>query len=327
MANYNVLLFEPVHQCGQDHLTQNGCNILWAEGFEPDQIISSIKEADAILARARGIMDGPAMDCAPRLKVIGRHGIGVDNIDVEAATERGIHVVNTPGAPVEAVAEYVAMSLIALPRKIGQADPATRAGDWELRNRVHAPELLGKTLGIVGFGRIGRRIAEICSLGFRMNVIYSDAYPAPEEEEKRLNVQRVEFNDLLKNADYISLNVPLLESTHHLINAEALSRMQSHAILVNCSRGPVVDETALATALKSNQIGGAIIDVFEQEPPASDNPLFELDNVLLSPHYSGHSTESTQKMAMVAADIVRVLNGQRPDFPVNAPSEPRQVLS
>lgn len=327
MANYNVLLFEPVHQCGQDHLIQNGCNILWAEGFEPGQIISSIKDVDAILARARGTIDGPVMDGAPRLKVIGRHGIGVDNIDIEAATERGIQVVNTPGAPVEAVAEYVAMSLIALPRKIGQANTATRTGDWEFRNRVHAPELLGKTLGIVGFGRIGRRIAEICSLGFRMNVIYSDAYPAPEGEEKRLKVQRVEFNDLLEKSDYISLNVPLLDSTHHLINAEALAHVQPHAILVNCSRGPVVDETALATALENGQIGGAIIDVFEQEPPASDNPLFGLDNVLLSPHYSGHSTESTQKMAMVAADIVRVLNGQRPEFPVNDPSEPRQVLT
>ena len=215
---------------------------------------------------------------------------------------------------------------MALPRKIGQADTATRNGDWEFRNRVHAPELHGKTLGIVGFGRIGRRLAEICSLGFRMNVIYSDAYPAPEEEEKRLDVQRVEFNDLLTASDYISLHVPLLDSTHHLINAEALARLQPHALLVNCSRGPVVDETALAAALKSNRMGGAIIDVFEREPPASDNPLFELDNVLLSPHYSGHSTESIQKMAMVASDIVRVLNGQKPQGPVNDPSEPRQLL-
>ena len=114
MAKFNILLFEPVHPCGQDHLLKNDCDILWAKGFEPDQIIASVKHADGILARARGIIDGPVMDRAPRLKVIGRHGIGVDNIDVDAATERGIYVVNTPGAPVEAVAEYIAMSFIAL---------------------------------------------------------------------------------------------------------------------------------------------------------------------------------------------------------------------
>ena len=283
--------------------------------------------AHGILARARGLIDGPVMDCAPNLKVVGRHGIGVDNVDIETATKRGIHVVNTPGAPVEAVAEYVAMSFMALPRLVGQADSATRFGDWEFRNRVHAPEVLGKTLGIVGFGRIGRRIAEICSLGFRMNVIYADAFPTPPEEEQRLNVQRVELNDLLGRSDYISLNVPLLEDTYHLINADTLARMKPHAILANCSRGPVIDEDALALALKNNQIGGAIIDVFEEEPPAPNNPLFELDNVLLSPHYSGNSAESTQKMAMVASDIVRVLNGQKPDFPVNNPPTPRQVLT
>ncbi len=319
MAKFNILLFEPVHPCGQDHLLKNDCEILWAKGFEPDQIIASVKDADGILARARGIIDGPVMDRAPRLKVIGRHGIGVDNIDVDAATERGIYVVNTPGAPVEAVAEYIAMSFIALPRKIGQADTATRSGDWALRDRVHAPELIGKTLGIIGFGRIGRRLAEICALGFRMNVIYTDEFPASSEEENRLNVRRVELDDLLSTSDYISLNVPLLDSTHHLINADTLARMQPHAIIANCSRGPVIDEQALVTALKNKQIGGAIIDVFESEPATPDNPLCELDNVLLSPHYSGHSAESIQKMAMVAVDIVRVLNGQKPEFPVNGP--------
>ncbi len=319
MAKFKVLLFESVHPCGRDHLLKNDCDIIWAKGFEPAQIIASVKDADGILARARGTINGPVMDRAPRLKVIGRHGIGVDNIDVEAATERGIYVVNTPAAPVEAVAEYVVMAFIALPRKIGQADAATRSGDWAFRDRVHAPELLGKTLGIVGFGRIGRRIAEICSLGFGMTVIYADEFPASSKEEDRLNARRVAFDDLLSASDYISLNVPLLDSTHHLIDAEALARMRSHAILANSSRGPVVDEKALATALRNNRIGGAIIDVFEREPAALDNPLLALDNVLLSPHYSGHSLESIQKMAMVASDIARVLNGQKPEFPVNDP--------
>ena len=326
MGKFNVLLFEPVHQCGLDHLKKNDCNILWSEGFETKQILAAVVNADAILARAQGSINGEIMDGAPKLKVIGRHGIGVDNIDVPAASLHGIHVVNTPQAPVEAVAEYVVMSLIALPRRLSQADRATRTGDWGFRNRVHAPELLNKTLGIIGFGRIGRRIAEICALGFGMQVVYADAFPAPLEEEKRLRVHRIEINELLSISDYISLNVPLLDNTYHLLNKDAFARMKSNAIVVNCSRGPVIDETALLEALQSGQIAGAVIDVFEQEPVAINNPLLTLDNVLVSPHYSGHSQESAQKMAMVAADIVRVLNGHKPECPVNTPPTPRQVV-
>ena len=327
MTKHKVLLFEPIHQCGLDHLSENKCDITWASGFEPHQILESIADVDAILARAQGTITGAIMDGAPKLKVIGRHGIGVDNIDVPAATERGIHVVNTPQAPAEAVAEFVVMAILALPRRIIQADKATRTGDWGVRNKVHAPEVLGKTLGIVGFGRIGRRIAEICALGFGMTVLYTDAIAAPPDEEKRLRARRVELGELLSGADYISLNVPLLDSTHHLIGKDAFARMKPHAIVVNCSRGPVIDEKALVEALKNGRIAGAAIDVFEREPVSPDNPLLALDNVLLSPHYSGHSQESTQKMAMVAADIVRVLNGHKPECPVNQPPHPRQPIA
>ena len=320
MAKYNILLFEPVHPCGQDHLLKNDCEILWANGFEPDQIIASVKDADGILARARGFIDGPVMDRAPRLKVIGRHGIGVDNIDVDAATERGIYVVNTPGAPVEAgrrIYRHVLHCLAAQNWSCRCRDPLWRLGTSRPRTRPRITrQNPGQLSDLVALAVASRKF---CSLGFRMNVIYTDEFPAPAEEENRLNVRRVELDDLLSNSDYISLNVPLLDSTHHLINADTLARMQPHAIIANCSRGPVIDEQALVTALRNKQIGGAIIDVFEQEPATPDNPLCELDNVLLSPHYSGHSAESIQKMAMVAADIVRVLNGQKPEFPVNGP--------
>jgi D-3-phosphoglycerate dehydrogenase / 2-oxoglutarate reductase len=327
VPQFKVLLIEPVHQKGLDYLKENGCEVIWTDGVKADQILASVSDVDAILARAQGTIDRAILEGAPVLKVIGRHGIGVDNIDVDAATELGIHVVNTPHAPVEAVAEYVVMSLIALPRRIGRADLATRQGNWGFRNEVHAPELLGKTLGIIGFGRIGRRIAEICSLGFGMTVQYADAFPASGEEERRLNVKRVEMSDLLSTSDYITLNVPLLESTHHLINPSTLAQMKPHAILVNCSRGPVVDENALYDALAHNQIGGAVLDVFEQEPISVDSPLLTLDNILLSPHYSGHSKESSEKMSMVAGDIVKILNGKKPAFPVNQPEKPRQPLS
>jgi D-3-phosphoglycerate dehydrogenase / 2-oxoglutarate reductase len=327
VADYKVLLFEPVHQKGLDHLAQNGCEVVYAEGFEPAQILEAVQDVDGILARAQGYIDGPVMDAGPRLKVVGRHGIGVDNVDVPAATERGVFVVNTPMAPGESVAEFVAMSMMALPRRIVQADRATRELDWGFRNRVHAPELLGKTLGIVGFGRIGRRIAEICGLGFRMKIIYADAYPADAAEEARLSATRVEMDELLTQSDFITLNVPLLDSTHHLIDAAALASMKSSAILVNCARGPVVDENALADALNNDVIAGAVIDVFEEEPAVSTNPLLTLDNVLLTPHCSGNSAESAENMSMVATDIVKVLKGTRPEFPVNEPPTPRQTVS
>ena len=327
MAKFKVLLFEPINKKGLDHLQENDAEIVYASGFEPAQICSSVGDVDAIIARAQGQIDGNVMDCAPRLKVVGRHGVGVDNIDVQAAGERGIFVVNTPLGPMEAVAEYVAMALVALPRQVVQADYAARHNDWEFRNRLHAPELPGKTLGIVGFGHIGRRTAEICRLGFGMEIVYSDVYAATPEEEARLGARRVELDELLAISDFVTLNVPLLDDTYHLMGADAFERMQPHAYLINCSRGPVVDEPALVDALQNGKIAGAVIDVYEKEPVSPDNPLFKFDNVLLSPHCSGHSIESAENLSMVAADIVRVLNGQKPEFPVITPSSPRQQVS
>ena len=326
VAKFKVLLFEPIHQVGLDYLAQNEAEVTYAAGFEPDQIVAAVGDVDAIIARAQGYIDGTVMDNAPRLKVVGRHGIGVDNIDVPAATDRGVFVLNTPGAPVEAVAEYIAMGMVAFTRHVVQSDHATRNGDWAYRNQSHGPELLGKTLGIVGFGRIGRRTAEICGLGFGMKILYADAISADPEEEKRLNARQVDLDELLATSDFISLNVPLLDSTHHLIDATAFSKMQPHACLVNCSRGPVIQENALIEALESQKIAGAVIDVYEQEPISPDNPLLKLKNVLLSPHCSGHSVEAAQKMSMVAEDILRVLNGQKPHNPVNHPADPRQPV-
>ena len=327
MATHKILLFEPVHQTGLDYLANNDCEVVYADGFEPDQIIDAVSDVDGILARAQGQIDGPVLDAGKRIRVVGRHGIGVDNVDVDAATERGVFVVNTPLAPAEAVAEFVVMGMIAQPKRLVQADRATREMDWTFRNRVFAPELLGKTVGIVGFGRIGRRIAEICGFGFGMDIVYSDAFAADEAEERRLSAERLPLDELLSRADFVTLNVPLLESTHHMIDEAALARMKSSAVLVNCARGPVVDEQALAAALQNDVIAGAVIDVFEEEPIRPDNPLIGLDNVLLTPHYSGQSAESAENMSMVAADILRVLRGEQPEFPVNSPPTPRQALS
>lgn len=327
MAKFKVLLTEPIHSQSMEFLKKNDTEIVFPLGIKPEQICGSVGDVDAIIVRGPVVrLDAKIMDHAPQLKVIGRTGVGVDNVDVSGATNRGIFVVYTPKGPVEAVAEYVAMALVALPRRILQADTAVRSGDWNFRNRERGPELLGKILGIVGFGRIGRRISEICSLGFRMRVMYSDPVPASVEEEKRLNAPKVHLDELISNSDFISITLPLLDSTYHLIGERELNMMQPHAYLINCSRGAVIDEPALINALQSRRIAGAVIDVFENEPVSGNNPLLKLDNVLLSPHCAGLSIESDQKISMVVVDIIRVLNGQKPEFPVNAPQMPRQPV-
>lgn len=324
MRKYKVLMFEPMHEAGVNHLKAHDAEVVTAPDTDEATIAKWAADADGIIARARGYFDGRVMDAAPRLRVIGRHGAGVDNIDVPAATERGIQVVNTPHAPSEAVAEYVAMALVAVTKRPLDADRCTRACDWAFRNRHVGPELLGKTLGIVGFGKIGRRIAEICGCGFRMRVLYADAFRAPEAEEKRLGATQVPLDRLLSEADFISLNVPLLAETRHMIDTREFGLMKPTAYLINAARGPVVAEAALVEALKSGRIAGAAIDVFEEEPVTPDNPLLKLDNVLLSPHNAGHSIEAAQNMSMVAADVIRVLNGETPEFPVNRPERPRK---
>ena len=324
MAKYKVLMFEPMHEAGVNHLKAHDAEVVTAPDTDAATVAKWAADADGIIARARGYFDGKVMDAGPRLRVIGRHGAVVDNIDVPAATQRGIQVVNTPHAPSEAVAEYVAMALVAVTKRPLDADRCTRACDWEFRNRLVGPELMGKTLGIVGFGRIGRRIAEICGCGFRMRVLYVDAIRAPEAEEQRLGATQVPLDQLLRESDFISMNVPLLPETRHMIGRRAFGLMKPTAYLINAARGPVVEETALVAALKGGRIAGAAIDVFEEEPVTPDNPLLKLDNVLLSPHNAGHSIEAAQNMSLVAADVIRVLNGEAPEFPVNRPEKPRK---
>ncbi|NLE76335.1 MAG: phosphoglycerate dehydrogenase [Chloroflexi bacterium] len=262
----------------------------------------------------RPFVDGETMDCAPGLKVIGRKGVGYDNIDVQAAHQRGIVVVNTPTAPLEPVAEMTLGLMIALARSFAGGDRITRAGRWDDRRTLIGPELRGKTLGIVGFGRIGQRVAELVQpLGMRL--LYYDVLPQMSCAE-RFGAQRVELPTLFRQADFITVHVPLTEGTHHLIGQDLLALMKPTAYFINIARGPVVDEQALFQALQAKRIAGAALDVLEQEPPAADNPLFTLENVLLTPHMGGLSKEGNQAMCMVVRDIVAVLEGRAPEFPV-----------
>jgi D-3-phosphoglycerate dehydrogenase len=316
-----VLLYEPMHEEGMKVLYAHAEPYI-ASACDEETIIREGQEADAMIIRALGSVSARIMDACPRLKVVGRHGIGVDNVDVQAATERGIWVVNTPTTVTEPVAEHVVGMIIAVIKDFRRCDQSVRAGDWKFRDSVEGINLLGRTIGMVGMGRIGYRTAEICHKGLGMNILYHDVRPSPRAEAE-LGARRLDLLPLLEQSDIVSLHTPYLPETHHLINAEALAHMKPSAILVNASRGKVVDEAALVEALKAKRIRAAALDVFEQEPPAKDNPLFQLDNVFLTPHVASSTTEALIGMSLVAEDVVALLEGRTPQFPVNHPPHPR----
>ena len=319
MSKWNVILTAPIHRAGTDAL--NG-HATWSllPGMDEDAVLSAVRDADGMIVRAVGFVGPAIMDAGPRLKVIGRHGVGVDNVDIEAATERGIWVVNTPEANAEAVAEHVVGSMLAFARRLVVADAATRVGDWTLRDRDYGYEVTGRTLGIVGVGRIGARVARIASLGLNMDVVYTDVIA---REDLEPGARRASFEELLEASDVVTVHTPATPQTIRMFNTEAFARMKSDALFINASRGPVVDEAAIVDALREGRIGGACLDVFEEEPLSTDSPLMDLPNVILSPHKAGQSETSMRNMSLVSLDILRVLRGEEPTYPVNRPADPR----
>jgi D-3-phosphoglycerate dehydrogenase len=292
-----------------------------ASALEPDVLRREVAEADALVIRTAGVIDAALMDAAPRLRVIGRHGVGCDQIDIEAATERGIQVVYTPGANTEAVAEHTLAFLVGLSKHFPQQMRALREGRYLDRTRLVGRDLKGRTLGIIGFGRIGRRVAEIAHIGVGMKVLYNDIVAAPLKVETHLGAHRVSFETLLSDSEYVTLHVPLDASTRHMIDARALARIHPGACLVNTCRGPVVDESAVAEALDRGQLAGYAADVFEREPPPPDHPLIGRDDCLLTPHSAAQTVEGLTNMARgVAEDVVGVLRGEPPRNPFNDPS-------
>jgi D-3-phosphoglycerate dehydrogenase / 2-oxoglutarate reductase len=308
MKPYRVLLYEDMHPAGKEVLAAKS-DLVMASSLDEASLVEQVRDVDAIIIRANGSVSAKLMDAAPKLKVIGRHGVGVEAIDLEAAKARGIVVCNTPEANLESVAEQAVGFMLAVSKQILRADRATREGRWGVRYEYIGQELFGRTLGLVGMGRIGSRVAEICHLGFQMPVLYYDVMSYPALEEK-LRARRLSLEEVLKQADYISLHVPLLSSTKGIIGKEQLAMMKQGAILINTARGAVVDETALIQALESGHLGGAGLDVYAVEPTPADNPLFNLDNVVLTPHMAAHTDDALKAMSLVAQDVIRVLEGQ-----------------
>ena len=313
-----VLLYEQIHEDALALLREKA-EVRLAQSLAEEELLTEVREVEGIIVRAGGAVTRRIMENAPRLKVVGRHGVGVDTIDVEAATAHGVYVVNTPWAPVEPVAEHVLGMMLALSKNIVRADKALRRGKWQVRREYIGQTLFGKTLGIVGFGRIGQRVAELC-LPFKMSILYHDIVEQGEAAE-RLGAQKVSLEELLRRADYVSLHVPLTPATRHLIGARQLALMKPTAYLINTARGPVVDEAALIEALREGRIAGAGLDVYEQEPAPPDNPLFALPNVVLTPHMASHTQEAMREMAMVVKDVIAVLEGREPRYAVNRPKE------
>ena len=258
------------------------------------------------------------MDGSPRLKVIAKHGAGVDNIDLPAATARGIVVANVPGGNADAVAEAAVALMLATLRRVPEVHGHVVGGRYSARWTLRFGQLSERTLGLIGIGNVGARVAKICAHGFNMKVLaYDPALSRPEVEAR--GAEKVDdLNTLLGLADVVSLHVPLTSATFHLIGREALQAMKPTAILVNTARGPLVDEAALAEALAERRISGAGLDVFETEPPAPDNPLLQLANVVLSPHTAGSTEAADRTLAVASADIVvAVLSGRQPSGLLN----------
>jgi len=304
-----------------------GINLLKEKGYEvdvsekegvltKDELIAALKNKpyDAVLPLLTDTIDADVFDAAPNAKVFASYSVGYNHIDIEEAKKRGIIITNTPGVLTDTVAEHTFALLMAISKRIVEADSFTRAGKYE----GWAPELFlgtdlkGKVLGILGAGRIGSRVAHHAREGFGMSVFY---YDVKRNEKLESDVGAKYFDspeDLLKEADFVSVHVPLLDSTKHLIDKERLGIMKKSAYLINTSRGPVIDEAALVEALKNKIIKGAALDVFENEPNLSDG-LADLPNVIITPHIASATEETRSKMSQMAAEnIIAVLDGNEP---------------
>ena len=286
--------------------------------LERSELVARLRGRQGLVCLITDTIDVPLLDACPGLKVVSNVAVGFNNIDVAAATQRGVVVTNTPDVLTETTADFAWTLLMATARRVVEADRYVREGkftQWEYMLLLGG-DIHGKTLGIVGFGRIGRAMARR-ALGFNMRVLYQDAVAADAATEKELRATRVDTATLLRESDFVTLHTPLLPETQHLINAQSLRTMKKTAYLVNASRGPVVDEAALAQALKEGRIAGAGIDVFEREPEVHP-ALIGLPNVVLAPHIASASSDTRVKMAMLAVDnCLAVLEGRTPPTPVN----------
>lgn len=313
-----VLVTREIPDAGLHPLEDFDVTVLSQAPPERDDLLEAARGAAGVLATVTEKIDAGFMDaCGDGLKVVANMAVGYDNVDVEAANERGVVVTNTPGVLDETTADVAFMLLLAAARRLGESERVLRAGKWEWwgPKLFVGPDVWGKKLGIVGMGRIGQAVARRAG-GFGMEILYSNR-SRKQKAENELGARYVELGELLETADFVSIHTPLTDETRHLIGPSELQKMKKEAVLVNTSRGPVVDEAALAQALAEGQIFAAGLDVYEEEPKVHPK-LLELENVVLAPHIGSGSIETRNKMAVLAAEnLVAVLRGEKPKTPVN----------
>ncbi len=312
---WRVLVTDKLAEAGLAALRESpDVELVVKTGLGLDELLQEIEHADALLVRSATKVTAEVLEAAARLQVIGRAGVGVDNIDVEAATRRGVVVCNSPEGNTIAAAEHTWALLLAVARNIPAANASLKAGEWK-RSAFVGVELLNKALGVIGLGKIGAEVAARAR-AFGMTVLAHDPFVSAEQAE-RLGVELVDLDDLLARSDFITVHVPLTKDTRGLLNAETLSRVKPGVRIINCARGGVVDEAALAEAVESGRVAGAGLDVFEQEPP-TDSPLLGLDRVVVTPHLGASTAEAQVKVAVdVSQQVLDVLHGRPARSAVN----------
>lgn len=316
-----IVLAGPIHPDGKAMLEAEARVVVCNDETEAG-LVAVAADASGILFRAKPNCSASLMAACKRLRVVGRHGAGLDIVDIPAATRLGVAVVHAPGSNSQAVAEHALMLMLACVKRTLEIDKGTREGKWR-EQRVGSTELGGKTLGIVGVGNVGRRVAKFAG-AIGMRVLGYDKY-VPADELRRRGVEPVgSLEALLPQVDVLTCHTPLTDETRHMINEKTLALMKKGAIFINTSRGPVHDERPVFEALAKGQLRAAGIDVFEEEPVSADNPILRLPNVVVSSHMAGVTAEAGRQMAVqVAGEMLRVLRGERPDVLVNPDVWPR----
>lgn len=293
-----VLISDKLSPYATKIFEEHGIEVDVKHGLTPDELKAIIGDYDGLAIRSATKVTREILDAATNLKVVGRAGIGVDNVDIAAATKRGVIVMNTPHGNSVTTAEHAITMMLALARQIPDANASTKAGKWE-KSRFMGTEITGKTLGLIGCGNIGTIVAERAQ-GLKMRVIGYDPYLS-SENATRLGIEKLELDELLARADFITLHTPLTDATRNIISADALNKTKKGVRIINCARGGLVDELAMAAALTSGHVAGAAFDVFEVEP-ATDNVLFGFDNVIATPHLGASTTEAQEKVALQVAE-------------------------
>ncbi len=307
MQSWRIILTDGLDDVGKSILEKEA-EVVDRKGISAEDLKEELKDYDAIIVRSRTKMTRELIESAPNLKVIGRCGVGVDNIDIDAAGERGIIVVNAPSATTESVAELTMGLIFALARQITRADASMKNGKWP-KNEFMGVELYGKTLGIIGFGRIGSTVGQMAAaIGMRINACCDFSIP---ETIRIIGGELLMIDEIIERSDFITIHTPLTEKTKGMINAETISRMKDGVYLVCTARGGIVDENALLEALKSGKVAGAALDVFEKEPP-KNMELISHPNLIATPHIAGQTSEAQRRASVdISKEVLAALKNEK----------------